>query len=130
MTKIKVHSHFSTDRGGRFENPKHSRIYVEKAGKMVELFPSQKVVPNQALKPKDIIDRFTRGLPIETPSGTAKAVYPDQKTLSHNSPDMNALARLTKMEKADIARSAKIRYKPDQPKDAPAPHPENMPKPD
>lgn len=81
-------------------------------------YPSNKAVPNKSLTPKDIVDRFTRGLPIQSES-TAKAVYPE--TASHDSPDLSKLAQLSRQDKTDLARSGRVNMKP-KPKD-PLPDP-------
>lgn len=77
-----------------------------------------KVVPNRALKVKDIIDRYTRGLPIEEMSGS-KPVW-SKEDMTHDSPDLSKLSQLDKMDKKDLARGAryKIPKLPDQSPDA------------
>lgn len=97
-----------------FENPNH--LFRPKNGKGELLYPDEKVVPNQALTPQDIIDRFTRGLPTEDQMGP-KPVWVDN--MDHDSPDFNQLANMDPMEKKDFARSARIKLKPEPPKEEP-----------
>lgn len=73
-------------------------------------FPVEtKVVPDQALRPVDVVNRYLRGQPMPEPAGSAKPVYIDDMT--HDSPDLNKMAMYDKMESADFVRSLKVQYK-------------------
>lgn len=88
----------------------------DKKGNLVN--PVIKVVPNKALKVKDILDRYVRGLPTE--EGQAKNMVWPSEDMTHDQPDMNKLSNLDRMEKKDLARGAKFKIpgKPDPSPDA------------
>jgi hypothetical protein len=71
-------------------------------------------VPDQALKVRDIMNRFIKGQSIEHALKTQQPVWPE--TVSHDSPDLNQIRNMDKMDKADLARSfhdVKWKDKPD-----------------
>lgn len=76
------------------------------------LYEDNETVPDQSLKIRDVIDRFTRGLPVNVE--TKRGVFPDQ--VSHDSPDIEALGRMDRMDKFDFARSAQVKRKKEVPK--------------
>lgn len=84
------------------------------------LYPCEAVVPDKGLKVRDIIDRFTRGLP--TGAEVKRGVFAPDDKQGHDSPDWEEIGRLDRMEKADIARSAKVNRK------APKVEPKEVPK--
>lgn len=87
-------------------------IPAKKNGKIV--FPHKKAVPNKALTPKDIVDRFMKGLPQPEAEGATKPVYPDQETLSHDSPDLSKMSRMDVQDRKDFARGARVKMKPQE----------------
>lgn len=124
--KVKTRSHFtskdgvkSTERKFKDRDDLH---YKDKKGE--EQFPSEKVVPNKALKPRDVIDRFTRGVPLQDVVG-AKPVWLAEDA-THESPDLEKLRDMDRMEKKDFVRSARVKFKP--PKPSPAPKVDENPK--
>lgn len=114
---MKVRSQFIPATQGVTERTEKQRklIMYDKSGK--EMFPRIKVVPNKALKVKDIIDRFTRGLPIDE-GQTSKPIWPEGT--SHDSPDYNKLNMMDRPDRADMARTIRKRVpkEPDKSPDA------------
>lgn len=89
-----------------------------------EKYPSVKVVPDKSLKVKDIIDRYTRGLPIDPGTGS-RPIFPGED-MTHESPDMSKLSMMDRMERKDLARTAKFKVPKKQ--EPPAPPKEEPPK--
>lgn len=104
---------------------KRLKIVLGKDGKYEEskklLYEDNATIPDQSLKIRDIVDRFTRGLPVNTQ--TKRGVFPDE--VSHDSPDIDSLGRMDRMDKMDFVRSARINRKkvvdPPDPKEPQAP---------
>lgn len=136
---VKVRSHFIPATTGVKERKlnKRPRLMLRKFtpskkddGKYYEgelLFKPEKVMPKQALSVKDVIQRFTKGLPIQDPPRSSKPVWPAE-SMTHDSPDYNSILMMDRQDKADMARSAKINKKAEPKAVAPAPAPETKPK--
>lgn len=113
----RIRSCYMPAKEGVYERKRNQRaaelIILDKKGN--ELFPVVKVVPDKGLKVRDIMDRYTRGLPVET--GKQAQVWPGED-MTHDSPDLNKLAQMDAMEKKDMARSVKFKI-PKQPEAEP-----------
>lgn len=104
--RIIVHSHFNPPKNSGERKADDRPLFVMRNKNGKELYPSEKVVPNKALKVKDIIDRFTRGLPVEETHGS-KPVWP-KDDMSHESPDYGKVASMDKMDSIDMSRSMRV----------------------
>lgn len=101
---MKVRSHYIPATKGVTERSAKQRnlIVMDRNGK--PMFEPIKVVPNKALKVQEVIERFTRGLPVDTSSGP-KPVWTKG---SHDGPDYNKLSMMDPLEKADAARGMRF----------------------
>lgn len=91
----KVHSQFTKG---------HSKFEVSQKKRV------SPCVPNQALTVRDIVIRYVKKQPMPELDSGVKPVYMDQD-MTHDSPDMNKLRDMDKMEKADFARNFKFHAK-------------------
>lgn len=92
----------------RYEKKKDKRpelILLDKVGN--EKYPEKKVAPNQALTVKDIMSKYMRGLPVDETKLAGRPVWPGED-MNHNSPDLSKIANMDRMERKDLARSAKF----------------------
>lgn len=105
---MKVRSHYIPATQGVTERKREQRkkelVPLDKKGK--EKFPVVKVIPNQALSVRDIMDKFVRGIPVDTAG--QKPVWPTDD-MTHDSPDLNQLRYLDRMEGKDMARTARFK---------------------
>lgn len=90
-----------------------------------ELYPCNVTIPDQAISMRDVLERFSRGLPVNSIADQGYS-YVDGAD-SHDAPDFDAMRRLDPMDRKDLARSARVNRKKkdeaDKPVDKPAPHP-------
>lgn len=125
---MKVRSHFIKATQGVAERKRAERpelIVLDRKGE--DKYPVIKVVPNQALKVKDIFARFLRGLPIDESKLANRPVWPSED-MSHDSPDMGEIQRMDPMERKDLARSAKFKV-PKKAEQPPSPSAKDNPDP-
>lgn len=98
-------------------------VLQRKDKKGATLYPHNKAIPNKALTAREVIDRYRKGLPINAPN-TSPPVY-TADDMSHDSPDLGELQRMSPQDKKDLARQGvTITMKEKkQPKDAPPKEP-------
>lgn len=92
-----VHSQFTRGHKVRHESPRNK--------KRVSM-----TVPNEALTVRDIVTRFIKKQPMPELDKMAKAIYMGED-MTHDSPDMNKIRDMDKMEKIEFANSFQVKYK-------------------
>lgn len=103
---MKVRSHFIPATQGVAERKKSKRpelILLDKKGN--PKYEDVKVVPNKALTVKDIMQKYMRGLPVDD-SLKGSPTWAGEN-MTHDSPDMSKIQQMDRMEKSDLAKSAK-----------------------